>query len=76
MPESSSFLYSHYDQLVEEYGGLYILIRQNEVVFADKSAKIVFQFALKHFSDRQWEIAFIDSGDAAFYEIGIPNQKN
>jgi len=70
MPEST-LLNENYSSLVQEYGGCYVLIKQEEIIFADKSAKIVLDYALEHFPDRNWKIVYIDSGEAAFYGISL-----
>jgi len=53
----------------EKAGECYVLIKQEKIVFADISAKIVLDYALKRFPDRKWKIVYIDSGEAAFYGI-------
>jgi len=68
MPETTLFD-ENYGRLVQEYGGCYILIRQEKILFADKSAKIVLDYALKRFPDRKWKIVYVDSGEAVFYGI-------
>ncbi|MHA1264262.1 MAG: hypothetical protein ACTSRS_03425 [Candidatus Helarchaeota archaeon] len=75
MPETTLFD-ENYRKLVEKYGGCYILIRQEKVLFADKSANIVLDYALKHFPDRKWKIIFVDSGEAAFYGISLSYKEN
>jgi hypothetical protein len=70
MPETT-LLDENYGKLVQEYGGCYVLIRQEKILFADISAKIVLDYALKRFADRKWKIVYIDSGEAAFYGISL-----
>jgi hypothetical protein len=41
-----------YNELVKHYGGKNILIIDDEIMFADKSNKLVFEFAKKHFPDK------------------------
>lgn len=72
----TSWLYDNYENLVEEYGGSCVLIRDNKVIFADINSKIVLEYALKHYPDRKWEIARIDSGEAAFYDLRISDNQN
>ncbi len=65
MPDTTLFD-ENYGKLVQEYGGCYVLIKQEKIVFADKTAKIVLAYALKRFPDRKWKIVYIDSGEGAF----------
>ena len=64
---NASWAHENYGKLVEEYGGLCVLIRDQKVVFADKNFDVVLEYAEKNYSDGNWEIRRIDSGEAAFY---------
>ena len=70
------FLEDNYNELVKDYGGKVVLIRDKKVVFADKSSKLVLQFAKDNFTDKNWIITRIDSGEAALYGFTIPSKKN
>lgn len=65
-----------YNDLVREYGGQVVLIIDNEIKFVDKSNKIVFKYAKKHYPGQIWKITRIDAGEAAFYGINISNNQN
>ena len=64
---NTTWLYAHYEQLAEEYAEYCVLVREEKVVFTDKSTRVVLNYAMKHFPDLNWEIAMIDSGEAALY---------
>ena len=64
---SAAWVHENYNQLVKDYGGRCVLIRNQKVVVADKSVQIVLEYAETNFPDRDWEIRRIDSGEAVFY---------
>ena len=64
---SSQWVHEHYNELVRDYGGYCILVRDNKVVFSDKNFDTVLDYAEKTFSDNRWEIRRIDSGEASVY---------
>ena len=73
---NAAWVHENYNQLVKDYGGRCVLIRDQQVVFADKSFRIVLEYAEKKFSDRNWEIRRIDSGEAIFYRVEISNKRD
>lgn len=73
---NQEFLEKNYDSLVKEYGGKIVLIRENSVIFSDSLTKTVLKYAKSNFSDKNWLITRIDSGEAALYGSAISNKKN
>ena len=65
-----------YNDLIRDYGGLNVLIIDDQIKFSDKNNKIVFEYARKNFPKKIWKIIIIDSGEAALYGINFPCNKN
>ena len=66
---------NQYQDLVDRYPGLYVLIREEAVVFSDRSANVVLNYAEKTFPDRKWIIRKIDNGDLVFYGTYLSNKE-
>lgn len=66
-PADAKWAFDHYEDLVMKYGGKYVLIRDQKVVFADVIFDQVWKHATRHFPDNRWEIWWIESGEAVFY---------
>ena len=62
-----SIKYEDFNDLVRDFGGFNVLIIYDEIKFADKNNKIVFDFARKNYPDKVWKIIKVDSGEAALY---------
>lgn len=73
---NEEYLENNYNELINDYGGKIILIRDKQVKFADKSTKVVLNYAKKYYPDKKWLITRIDSGDAALYGIKISNNES
>ena len=74
---SNNWLIDTYDDLVAKYAGRWVLIRNNKVVFADKSFKVVYEKSEEICSKlNECLIELVDSGDAALYGITIPNSED
>ena len=73
---NAAWVHENYNRLVKEYGGRCVLIRDQQVVFADKSFEIVLDYAEKAFPDRKWEMRRIDSGEATFYRVDVSNKRD
>lgn len=56
-----------FDEIQEKYQNLFVIIRHKQVIYADRSAKVVAEYAKKFLKEKNWYITKIDSGDAAFY---------
>ena len=59
---SSQWVQDHYEELVRDYSGYCVLVRDNKVVFSDKSYETVLDYAEKNFIDGQWAIKRIENG--------------
>lgn len=53
---SSQWVHDHYQELVRDYDGYFILVRENQVVFSAKEYNAVLSHAKSTFTDDQWEI--------------------
>lgn len=61
-----------YNNLVRDYGGKWVLLGDNEVIFADSSFNTVYERYLIEKSQKDCEIIHIDDGEAAFYAFTVP----
>lgn len=69
MTSEDQWTSQHYNELIEEYAGRWVLIKNNEVIFADRQFEVVYnrskELCLK---TKECVIRRIDSGDAVIYE--------
>ena len=68
---NSSWFQLHYPELSEKYGGKWVLISEGEVIYSDTSFGPVYKRFLEQKEKEKFEIALIETGDAAFYEIKV-----
>lgn len=75
--QSNNWLIDRYDDLVAKYAGRWVLIRNNKVIFADKSFNVVYEKS-EEICTKPDEclIELVDSGDAAIYGITFPNSED
>lgn len=69
MTSEDQWTSQHYNELIEEYAGRWVLIKNNEVIFADRQFEVVYnrskELCLK---TKECVIRRIDAGDAVLYE--------
>lgn len=72
MSSSDKWLQDNYDELVSKYAGHWVLIKGNDVLFADKSFELVYEKSKELCeSKRDCIIEMIDSGDAVLYDTTL-----
>lgn len=72
MISSDKWLQDNYNELVSKYAGRWVLIKSNEVIFADKSFELVYEKSKELCeSNRDCIIEMIDSGDAVLYDTTL-----
>ena len=77
MTLTDQWVNENYNDLVKNYAGHWVLIKENEVVFADKNFEIVYLKAQElELSVDECVIRRIDSGDAVFYDIDFLHPKS
>jgi hypothetical protein len=69
MSAKTSWFVNSYNELVQKYGGKWILIINNKVHFADDSFEKVFKEYEKVRGQPNTEMVLIDNGEASFYAI-------
>ena len=57
--------------LQQDYGGLWILVHQDKVIFADKNFEVVYKKGEELFPDGDCVIDKIETGDGVIYGIAI-----
>jgi hypothetical protein len=76
MSSLNQWIEKNYNDLVKKYAGHWVLIKDQRVIFADRSFKLVYERAEKlNLKPDECKIEFIDSGDAVFYEITVHSAK-
>lgn len=70
----SEWLEKHSSELQRDYGGYWILVKKNKVIFADKAFDLVYNKANELCEQAECVIDRIDPGDGIIYAIDI--QKN
>ena len=77
MSSLQTWVKNHYNSLVTQYAGHWVLIKDNQVIFSDKRFDVVYdQAEALELQPAECLIEFIDSGDAVFYEISLFNPKD
>lgn len=72
MALTDEWVLAHYNELVEKYAGLWVLIQEDRVVFSDRRFDVVYERSKNLCTNNDdCVIRRIDSGDAAFYGIKI-----
>ena len=72
MSSTQEWLEGHYNELVKEYGGQWVLIKDRSIVFADRNFKLVHsRMKNLNLKPNECKIEYIDSGDAVFYDITL-----
>lgn len=56
-----------YNKIVKYYRGKYIVIDEDEVLFADDAFDIVYEKYKEFRKKRKCKITFVDDGEASFY---------
>ena len=75
MTSEDQWTSQHYNELIEEYAGRWVLIKNNEVIFADRQFEVVYNKSKTLcLTPKECIIRRIDSGDAVFYafKFSIP----
>lgn len=60
-----------YNKIVKQYRGKYIVLSEEEVLFADDTFDIVYEKYKQLKKNRKCKITFVDDGEASFYGITI-----
>jgi predicted O-methyltransferase YrrM len=71
MQAHQNWIKAHYEQLIKSYGGKWVIVEKDKIIFADDSFDIVFNQYKKIENKENCKIALIESGDAAFYGFKI-----
>ncbi len=76
MALTDHWINEHYEELMAEYAGRWVLIKENKVIFADKRFEIVYKKAKSlGLLPEECVIRRIDSGDAALYAFKVQDKK-
>ncbi len=77
MTSENQWISQHYNELIEEYAGRWVLIKNNKIVFADRQFEIVYNKSKELCtSSKDCVIRRIDSGDAVLYDITVSYSKD
>ena len=76
MLTEDKWVYEHYNELIAEYAGRWVLIKKNRVIFADKRFDIVYKKSKELCqTTEECTIRRIDSGDAALYALKVQDTR-
>ncbi len=67
MQAPQHWIKAHYNSLIKSYGGKWVIVEKDKIVFADDSFNIVFNQYKNIKNKDDCKIALIETGDAAFY---------
>ena len=77
MTTLQQWIAANYDELVKDFAGHWVLIKDERVIFSDKSFRVVYNQAEKlQLKTEECIIEFIDSGDAVFYEVAFSHSED
>ena len=71
MQAHQHWIKAHYNSLIKSYGGKWVIVEKNKIIFADAAFDIVFNQYKKIKNKVDCQIALIETGNAAFYEFEI-----
>jgi len=67
MQTHQNWIKAHYNSVIKSYGGKWVLIEADKILFADESFDIVFKQFKKIENKQNCKVALIETGDAPFY---------
>ena len=71
MENQRNWIKTNYNTLVKSYGGKWVIVENNKVVFVAERFNAAFEQYKRLKNKENCEIALIETGDAAFYAIKI-----
>jgi len=71
MQAHQHWIKAHYNSLIKSYGGKWVIVETDKIVFTDASFDIVFNQYKNIKNKVDCRIALIETGDAAIYEFKI-----
>ncbi len=64
------------EDLVLRYGGKWIIVLDQEILFADNSFDLVLKYALNNLKGKNYVLKHIDSGEAILYGVKVSFESN
>ena len=71
MQPHQHWIKAHYNSLIKSYGGKWVIVEKDKIVFADDSFNIVFNQYKKIKNKANCKIVLIETGDAGFYGFNL-----
>jgi hypothetical protein len=70
----TQWVHKNLPELVQKYGGKWVIVLNQKVVFADIAFDVVLHYGLKKLKGQNYVLEWIDSGDAIIYAFKVSNE--